>query len=89
MNPEILISKAAIALEWFQKSHNTNAYLFFEDGHVVAWDAAHCKHRIPDCLKITPYQMRVGLTSSQWISVGLELLYLYNKENACQAHPKP
>ena len=89
MNSEQIKTDAANAIALFNKTHTTTAYLYWKDGQVVVLDSQHAPLKVPEALKITPWQQDNGLTASQWTSVGNELFNLYTRELACQAHQKP
>lgn len=89
MNSEKLISEAADAIYDFVQQNDRTCILLIKNGSVIAipTDEATCK--VNSVLYITPWQQINGLTANKWNLVASELMNLYNKEKACQAHQKP
>lgn len=89
MNPEQLIWEASLAIESFQKKHNCTCYLAVISGNVECFTKKEVNVLPPQCLILTPYQQREGLTHTHWQSVGFKLIELYNKEILCQKAHEP
>lgn len=89
MNIEKLIAQASFKIAEFSKTHNTSCGLFIRNGEVICLPRHQLPQKLPDRLYLTHGQIINGLKSEWWTLLGKELLNLYNKEQACQAHQKP
>lgn len=83
MNSEELIWEASLAIESFQRKHNCTCYLAVISGKVACFTRKEVNILPPQCLILTPYQQREGLTKTHWESVGGKLIELYDKEILC------
>jgi len=89
MNSEILVGKAGRAIAEHARKHESSCVLSIENGEVIARPANETICNVGSCLYITRFQQQHGLASRMWNVIGTELLNIYNKEKACQAHQKP
>jgi len=89
MNTEIIKSLAAIAITKWARHHYKACFLSVKDGMVIASKPTDDARKYHRALIITQFAQNAGLTPAAWNIVGTELLNLYNKEKACQTHPKP
>jgi len=89
MNPEILISQAAKALDMFKIDHEGVCCLIFKDGFVAGVPCSCVSNKHPKSLRVERYEIIRGFTSSRWNRIGRDLYILYSKEKQCQSHQKP
>ena len=89
MNSMYLKTAAGDAISVWQIQHNVACILSIHNGSVTCEIADTSKFMRNNPLYISRFELKRGLTSSRWNSVGTALHNLYCKELACQAHQKP
>jgi len=88
MNPEILNYIAGNLICKWQRDQDSACTLYVENGKVLCEAKGPRWITGPASLNITKWQVRNGLTSSQWDRVGKDLSILYMKEQQCQTPQK-
>lgn len=89
MNSEELIRQAGVAIDEWQKKHNTDCLLYIKEGEVHCRQASDYNRRKVFDLYVSCWYQEHGFTSAQWNIIGTALFNKYTKELSCQERQKP